>query len=180
MRERARLSTAFIAVGSNIEPRPHILAALTALSQRTRVVSSSTFYRTVPVGPATQPPYINGVWEICAARSPAQIRGDLLRPIESELGRRRLRDKFAPRTIDLDLVLYDDLIVDDGDLRLPHPDLVRPFVCGPVRELLEEEGSDVEPDLRRRILQLLPPAAQATAPGEVLEDLTRQLRQRLS
>jgi len=176
MRNRSRVSTAFIAVGSNVEPRPNIVAALRALMERTRAVCSSTFYRTEPLGPQTQSAFINGVWQVHTEMSPVQVRENLLRPIESELGRCRLEDKFAPRAIDLDLVLYDDLIVDETDLKLPHPDLARPFVYAPVLELLEEDISDIEQGLRRRMVELLPQEVRHASPGEVLEDFTRQLR----
>ena len=109
--------------------------------------------------------------------SPAQVRDDVLRTIESELGRHRVEDKFAPRTIDLDLVLYNDLVTEEMDLKLPHPDLARPFVCTPVFELLEEDRFGIEQGLRKRMMRLLPPNARQTVPGKILEDFTRQLQQ---
>jgi len=176
MSDRSRLSVAFIAVGSNIEPRANIVAALTALMKSAQVVCSSTFYRTEALGPETQPPFINGVWQVHSEMGPVQIREDLLRPIESKLGRRSVEDKFAPRTIDLDLVLYNDLVIDEMDLRLPHPDIARPFVCVPVLELLEEDRPGVERDLRKRMMRLLPQDVRQAAPGEVLEDFTHRLQ----
>jgi 2-amino-4-hydroxy-6-hydroxymethyldihydropteridine diphosphokinase len=171
-------SVAFISVGSNIQPEPNIVAALELLRSRVRVTGSSTFYRTTPVGRPDQPEFINGVWRIDTALSPTQIRDELLRPIEEELGRRRWADKFAPRTIDLDLVLCGDLVRDDGAVRLPHPDLTRPFVCVPVYELLDGAG-DIAPGLRRRMQRLLPDRP-GVPPGEPLNELTSRLRRMLT
>jgi len=99
----------------------------------------------------------------------------LLRPIEEALGRRRCDDKCAPRTIDLDLLLYDDFVTDG----LPHADLTRPFVCVPVRELLDD-ARDIEPGVRTRMLALLPPMRTQLQPGEPLYAFTSQLRQMLT
>ena len=148
MNETSGLSIAFIAVGSNIEPEKNIPSALAALAKQMRVTASSTFYRTEPVGPEGQPPFVNGVWRVATTLEPAHMRNAILGPIEFALGRRRTADRFAPRPIDLDLVLYDDRVVTDAELRLPHPDLVRPFVHGPVRELLERGRTDIGVELR--------------------------------
>lgn len=175
MRDAAEPSIAFVGVGSNVEPERSIVAALERLRDMTHVTGSSTFYRTEPIGRPDQPWFVNGVWRIDMALSPTQIREKWLRPIEEALGRRRCDDKFAPRTIDLDLLLYDDLVIDG----LPHADLMRPFACIPVRELLDD-ARDIEPGLRARMLALLPPMRQEAPPGEPLWALTNQLRQMLT
>lgn len=167
---------AFVAVGSNIDPERNVTAALISLTERTPVRSSSTFYRTEPIGSANQPKYINGLWLIETRLSPTAIRDALLRPIENELGRVRTEDRLAPRVLDLDLILYDDLVIDDGDIRLPHPDIVRPFVYVPVLELLEAcDAAD-----RDSIAKLLPAGLPPAAPGQALPGLTRRLRGLLS
>ncbi len=179
MRSVVGPSIAFVAVGSNTDPQRNVMAALAILQERARVTGCSIFYRTEPIGPPDQPGFVNGVWRIDTAMSPMQIRDELLRPTESEIGRTRTRDKFAPRTIDLDLVLYNDLVMDDATVRLPHPDLVRPFVCVPVLELLN--GADtIEPSLRSRMLRLVPPVAEGVRAGEPLRELTTQMRRMLT
>lgn len=179
MSDERRLSIAFISVGSNIEPERNILAALTSLASKTHVTGSSTFYRTTPLGRSDQPMYVNGVWQIHTDLEPGHVQKVLLRPIESSLGRWRSADKFAPRTIDLDLVLYDDLVSEGPKGKLPHPDIARPFVCGPVLELLENSSIEIEPRLKGRIIALLPEDAVNIRPGDVLTEFTRQLRIRI-
>jgi 2-amino-4-hydroxy-6-hydroxymethyldihydropteridine diphosphokinase len=171
-----RTSVAFIAVGANIEPERNIRAALTLLRKELRIVGSSTFYRTEPVGRPGQPKFINGVWRVDATLHPRHIRNEILRPAENQLGRRRTVDRYAPRTIDLDLVLYDDWIMNDAGFTLPHPDLCRPFVYVPVTELLAELASESPGDMPDRIRSLLPRPTVAESPGEELTGFTDQLR----
>ena len=174
------MSVAFIAVGSNVAPRENVLAALSVLRQRVAVRGSSTFYQTQPVGGRDQPAFINGVWRIASALRPAQIRDDVLAPIEDRLGRVRTTDKYADRTIDLDLVLYDDFAIDEEGLVLPHPDICRPFVAGPIIELLRTAENEIEADLLTAIGTLLPNAEAMDPPGEPLHDLTAQLREMIA
>jgi 2-amino-4-hydroxy-6-hydroxymethyldihydropteridine diphosphokinase len=173
-------SVAFVAVGANIRPEHNIRAALTLLREKACVLASSTFYRTRPLGRVNQPLFVNGVWLIRTDRTPLHVRDRLLQPVETKLGRRRTDDKFGPRTIDLDLILYDALTVSDGELTLPHPDLGRPFVCLPVLELLADCAADIESPVLQRIRKLVPQPTTAAKPGEELRVLTRQLRELLS
>jgi len=179
MCEKRGVAVAFVAVGSNIEPQKNILAALMALQEEARVVASSTFYRTEPIGRSDQPRFINGVWWIDTSLPPLEVRQRVLRPIEARLGRLRTQDKFGPRTIDLDLVLYNDAVVRENDLTLPHPDVTRPFVYFPVIELLARGSGDMSDDLRERMSRLLPRRPQNTEPGEPLPEFTRQIRESL-
>ena len=176
MCRETRAAVAFVAVGSNIESERNILAALAALQDTVRIVASSMFYRTEPIGRTDQPRFINGVWWIETSLAPLELRQQVLRPTEARLGRLRTRDRFGPRTIDLDLILYNDVVVREGDLILPHPDLARPFVYFPVIELLSPGNADMPDDLRERMRQLLPPSPQCTNPGEPLPEFTRRVR----
>lgn len=173
-------SVAFIAVGSNIEPRQNIIAALTRLKEAVRVRASSTFYRTEPLGRSGQPHFVNGVWRVETVLSPIQVKREVLGPIEDRLGRVRTPDKFAPRPLDLDLALYDDRTIDDGDLILPHPDISRPFVQAPILELLDGARAEIEAKLLAAIRALLPGQEASSRPGEPLGDLTAELRRLLT
>jgi len=132
------MARVFIAVGSNIEPEDHIRRALALLRKVTRIRAISTMYRTAPLthhGEA-QPPFINGVIEIETELAPTVLKHGLLRKIEEQLGRVRGPDKYAPRTIDLDLLLYDQRCIDTPEINIPDPEIAsRPFLAVPLCEL---------------------------------------------
>jgi 2-amino-4-hydroxy-6-hydroxymethyldihydropteridine diphosphokinase len=133
------LEDAYIAVGSNIEPQNNILNALTALKTCVIIEAVSIFYKTSPVGRTNQPCFLNGVVKIRTERSPRQLKFEVLRKIEEKLGRVRSEDKFAPRTIDLDMLLYGEKVVDEPGLCLPDPSIRSyPFVAVPLLELAPE------------------------------------------
>ncbi len=130
------MTRAFIGIGSNIEPAKNVRAAIHSLARRTRFVGVSTVYCTDALDRPEQPPYFNCVAEIETDLSPMQVKHAMLRPIEDELWRIRTQDKYAPRTIDLDLIVYGELAMDEGDIRLPDPDIFeRPFLAIPLSEL---------------------------------------------
>lgn len=129
----------FIGVGSNIEPERHIIEALRALQQKIKLTGVSTFYRTAPVGAADQPWYLNGVVAARTAYTPRALKYDILRPIEETLGRTRTGDKNAARTIDLDVLLFGGLCINEPGLTIPDPDLhERPFLLAGIHELQPE------------------------------------------
>jgi 2-amino-4-hydroxy-6-hydroxymethyldihydropteridine diphosphokinase len=130
------MARAFISIGSNIDPETNVKNAVRRLGSTARVVAISTVYFTEPVGPPGQPWFYNCVVEIETDLAPRELKFRLLRRIEDELGRTRSSDKFAARTIDLDLILYDELVMTTPDLALPDPDIPRrPFLAIPLREL---------------------------------------------
>jgi 2-amino-4-hydroxy-6-hydroxymethyldihydropteridine diphosphokinase len=127
----------FIALGANLgDPVATVKAAILALRQlpRTQFIASSSLYRTAPVGLKHQPDFINAVVELIAV-SPAPTFLQALFEIEARFGRQR-SVRNAPRTLDLDLLLYGDLLSDDPQLTLPHPRLhERAFVLAPLAEI---------------------------------------------
>ncbi len=127
----------FIALGANLgDPVATVNAAIIALRQlpRTRFVAASSLYRTAPVGLRHQPDFINAVVALDAV-SPAPTLLDDLFDIEARFGRSR-SVKNAPRTLDLDLLLYGNEASDDPLLTLPHPRLhERAFVLAPLAEI---------------------------------------------
>jgi len=175
-----RAARAYIAVGSNIDPMENIPAAAGMLrcTPGVRLLASSRFWRTGPVGRTDQPDFVNGAWAIRTELDIPTLKSHL-RDVEDRLGRRRSADRNVPRTIDLDLVLYGTTM--DPAWRLPHPDLTRPFVYGPVMELL---ATDPDADAIRRLVvahlgSQAPPPAKADRPGVHLPDLTARLRDML-
>jgi 2-amino-4-hydroxy-6-hydroxymethyldihydropteridine diphosphokinase len=130
---------AYVAIGSNIEPQDNILQSLLMLKSYVTIAAVSNFYRTSPVGRPEQPDFINCVVKIRTDRSPRELKFEVLRKIEEKLGRVRSEDKFAPRTIDLDIILYGTTVLDEPGLCLPDPSIRRyPFVAVPLAELAPE------------------------------------------
>jgi 2-amino-4-hydroxy-6-hydroxymethyldihydropteridine diphosphokinase len=139
----------FIGVGSNIEPEENIYKAFFVLSHYVRVLDVSTHYLTKAEGRKEDPDYINGVWKIETDLKPMELKYNVLRKIEDELGRIRADDKYTPREIDLDILLYDNHIVDSKELKIPDKSIyTRSFVCIPLSEL---EPDFILPDTNRRI-----------------------------
>ena len=130
------MARAFIAIGSNINPAENVRKAIVLLARQEKLTGISMVYRTEPLGRPEQPRYYNCVVEIETGIAPADLKQNLLRPIEDALGRTRTADKYASRTIDLDLIVYDDLTLDTEDIKLPDPQiLTRPFLALPLFEL---------------------------------------------
>jgi 2-amino-4-hydroxy-6-hydroxymethyldihydropteridine diphosphokinase len=128
---------AFIALGANLDqPVQQVSGALRELDsiERTHVIVVSSLYRTKPVGYADQPDFINAVAQVETALSPRALL-DQLHVIEERHGRQR-SFRNAPRTLDLDLLTYGDLVLDEDGLTLPHPRLhQRAFVLMPLAEI---------------------------------------------
>jgi 2-amino-4-hydroxy-6-hydroxymethyldihydropteridine diphosphokinase len=131
------VSRAFIGLGSNLdEPVAHVRKAFEELGKLpfTRLLAHSSLYRSAPVGRLDQPDFINAVAHIETALPPQDLLQALL-GIEQKHG--RVREYLnAPRTLDLDLLLYDDLQLDEDGLILPHPRMhERAFVLQPLLEI---------------------------------------------
>lgn len=128
---------AFIALGANLtHPVEHVRAAGEALAslRESRRLRMSSLYRTAPIGIRDQPDFINAVAMLQTRLTAPQLL-DALFAVEHAFGRRR-DFHHAPRTLDLDLLLYDDLIVDSPRLLLPHPRMhLRAFVLVPLLEI---------------------------------------------
>ena len=130
------MNRVFVAVGSNVDPEVNVHAAICALAAHMPIVAISTVYRSEPEGRPGQPWFYNCVVEVRTEMSPQDLKFHLLRRIEADLGRLRTADKYAPRTVDLDLLLYGELVLDTGDLVLPDPGIAhRPFLTVPLSEL---------------------------------------------
>lgn len=129
------MARAYIGLGANLGDREQTLrAAVRALGEAGEVVAVSSLYETAPVGYLDQPPFLNAVVGLDTEETPRQLLDTLLR-IEQEHGRVRTF-RNAPRTLDMDILLYDDLVVTEPDLVLPHPRLhERAFVLVPLAEL---------------------------------------------
>ena len=138
-RARYRLRVrAFVGLGSNLGDREATIArALELLSgaEGVELVAVSSLRETEPWGPVEQPPYLNGAAEVTTDLPPRGLL-DVLLAVERALGRERSGERWGPRTIDVDLLLYGDLTVDEAGLTVPHPRLhERRFALEPLAEL---------------------------------------------
>ncbi|MDD5180867.1 MAG: 2-amino-4-hydroxy-6-hydroxymethyldihydropteridine diphosphokinase [Gallionellaceae bacterium] len=128
---------AFVGLGSNLSgPREQVARALRALGglPHTRVLAQSSLYRSAPIGFLEQPDFINAVAKLETALSPRALL-DALLDLEHECGRTR-EFRNAPRTLDLDVLLYDDLRYHEHGLTIPHPQMhLRAFVLRPLLEI---------------------------------------------
>ena len=130
--------TAYLGLGANLgDPAATLAAARDALARlpRSRLLACSALYRTAPVGgPPGQPDYLNAVVALATHLPPAALLAHCL-ALEERFGRLR-SEPWGPRTLDIDLLLYDDLALDSPDLVLPHPRLhLRRFVLEPLCDL---------------------------------------------
>ncbi len=130
----------FVGLGSNLDdPLAHIRQALRELKglPQTRLVCRSSLYRSRPLGPVAQPDYINAVAELETGLEPEALLSEL-QAIEQTHGRER-GERWGPRTLDLDILLYGDRQLDRPHLRVPHPELTnRAFVLYPLAEIAED------------------------------------------
>src|SRR5688572_648124 len=114
-------SIAFLGLGANLgEPRAAISRAISMLGRdaAVKVVSCARMYRTRPLGPPGQPDYFNTAVKIETSLSPRQLLA-LVKRIEIELGRVPA-ERWGPRVIDVDILIYGSLVIDEPELRIPH------------------------------------------------------------
>jgi 2-amino-4-hydroxy-6-hydroxymethyldihydropteridine diphosphokinase len=138
------MSKAFVALGSNLSgdldcPASQVIRAFQSIDNlpKTKLVKKSSLYKSAPFGYADQPDFINAVAEISTQLSPQKLLEALLKT-ELDAGRERPFAN-APRELDLDLLLYDDLVLHTKTLTLPHPRMhERAFVLLPLAEIAPE------------------------------------------
>ncbi len=146
----ANLPDVYLALGSNLGDRErNIAVALRRLEPLAQVQAVSSLYETEPV-PEGQPPYLNAACRVLTGLQPRALLRHV-KEVERELGRRG-GERWGPRPIDIDLLLYGDLTIDDGDLCLPHEGLAeRAFVLVPLVDI----AADVRhPGLSKNVREL--------------------------
>nr|WP_240900845.1 2-amino-4-hydroxy-6-hydroxymethyldihydropteridine diphosphokinase [Thioalkalivibrio sp. XN8] len=129
---------AYVGLGSNLDdPAGQLRRALASLAglPATRLLCASSFYRSPPLGPASQPDYLNAVAGLLTTLPPLELLA-ALQAIETAQGRRRDGERWGPRTLDLDLLLHGGARLASAALTLPHPGLrERAFVLVPLAEI---------------------------------------------
>lgn len=135
------MNRAFIALGSNINKEENMPLAVTILARHCHLLATSPVYETLPVGLPAQPNFFNAAVLVETDLDPASLKHRVLDFLEAKLKRVRQPDKNAPRTIDADLALYNDLVTEYDNHLLPDPDILRfAHVAVPI--------ADIAPDLR--------------------------------
>jgi 2-amino-4-hydroxy-6-hydroxymethyldihydropteridine diphosphokinase len=146
----------YLLMGSNIQPEQNIRAALRRLQDFMELQAISGVYQTPAVG-SNGPDFLNLALRAVTPVDPAQLKLTVLRPVESELGRRRGPDKYAPRTMDLDLLIADKKVLEpalwlQAFIAIPLadllPDLVQPQTGQALREIAAQLSQKVA--VRRR------------------------------
>ncbi|MCU5771550.1 2-amino-4-hydroxy-6-hydroxymethyldihydropteridine diphosphokinase [Erwiniaceae bacterium BAC15a-03b] len=135
------MTRVWIALGSNLaDPLHQVQNALDALAAipESQLISTSTLYRTPPYGPADQPDYLNAVIALETGLTPEALL-DHTQRIELEQGRVRKAERWGPRTLDLDILLFGDLTLNSERLIVPHYDMKnRAFMLLPLLEIAPE------------------------------------------
>lgn len=152
---------AYLSLGSNVGDREnHLREAIRRLESSGRVVSVSSFYETEPVEVTDQAWFLNCAVALETTKTPEQLMTALLN-IERDMGRRRTRKK-GPRTIDIDISLVGDTVIDSAKLSIPHPAMQeRRFVLEPLAEIAAEVK---HPGLKKTVREML----DALAEGQVV------------
>jgi 2-amino-4-hydroxy-6-hydroxymethyldihydropteridine diphosphokinase len=127
---------AYFSLGSNIHPEENLPAAVRLLEGYGKVVAVSSVWESPPLGPRDQPNYLNAAVCLRTALSLRQCQEKLVPEIERALGRVRTTDKHAPRTIDIDLMLFNREVTTIGHRSIPNEEILeRPFVAIPLAEI---------------------------------------------
>jgi 2-amino-4-hydroxy-6-hydroxymethyldihydropteridine diphosphokinase len=156
------MALTYLSLGSNLGDREaQLRQALGRLGTVGKVIAVSSLYETEPVELTEQPRFINCAVAVSTSLTPQRLMASLL-DIEREMGRRRTQKK-GPRSIDIDLLLFDDAVMDSEQLTIPHPAMQRRrFVLEPLAEIAPDA---VHPILRKTIRELLgalPPGQKVT------------------
>lgn len=132
------MTRAYVGLGANLGDRERTLGAavdVLAAEERIEVLAVSTLRETAPVGVGEQPRFLNGAVELETTLTARELLDRLL-AVEQRFGRVRSPGEHGPRTLDLDLLLYGDEVIDEPGLAVPHPRLhERRFVLEPLHEL---------------------------------------------
>ena len=149
------LQTVFIGLDSNLGDRRRYIEKAIAELKRSggiEVVKVSKLYETEPAGGPPQGKYLDGVAEIMTTLTPRALLA-ILKEIEKKVGRTPSDIRWGPREIDLDILLFGDLAVDEPDLKIPHPLLhLRDFMLEPICEIAPEV---IHPVLKKRVGDIL-------------------------
>lgn len=136
MSERGATNLAYLSLGSNIEPERNLPAAVALLEQFGRVTAVSSAWQSAPVGFTEQADFLNAAVLLETPLSAQALREQGIAQIEKDLQRVRTENKNAPRTIDIDIMLFNEEVLSLGQRHIPDPEVLeRPFVAIPLAEI---------------------------------------------
>jgi 2-amino-4-hydroxy-6-hydroxymethyldihydropteridine diphosphokinase len=131
-----QIHQAYLSLGSNIEPEKNLPAAVRELGRFGRVVRVSRVWQSLPVGGPGQPDYLNAALLLETTLSASDLKGKAIATVEANLGRMRSANRNAPRTIDIDIMLFDREQLSVGERSIPDREVLeRPFVAIPLAEI---------------------------------------------
>jgi len=163
------MTRVFIALGSNINSEYNLREAVRRLSSRCQLLAVSPVYETPPVGQTNQPNFLNAAALVETDLTAAELKARVLQVIEQELGRVRTADKNGPRTIDLDIALFGDQILDVGSRHVPDPDIATyTHVAVPLADLSPRQRHPETGQTLQEIAQSLPASGLMRRPDVVL------------
>ena len=152
---------AYLSLGSNLGDRAaHLQTAISRLDALGKVIAVSSIYETEPVELTAQPWFLNCVVVLDTEKMPRQLLAGVL-DVEQQMGRRRVQKK-GPRTIDIDILLFGNSVIDTKGLTIPHPALhERRFVLEPLAEVAPDIRHPALKRTMRELRDALPPGQQA-------------------
>jgi 2-amino-4-hydroxy-6-hydroxymethyldihydropteridine diphosphokinase len=152
MPEQGATNLAYLSLGSNIEPERNLPAAVALLGQFGRVIAVSSVWQSAPVGFTEQADFLNAAALLETPLSAQALREQGIAQIEKSLKRVRTENKNAPRTIDIDIMLFNDEVFALGQRHIPDPEVLeRPFVAIPLAEIAPDY---VHPETGRTLEQI--------------------------
>jgi 2-amino-4-hydroxy-6-hydroxymethyldihydropteridine diphosphokinase len=169
---------AYLSLGSNIEPERNLPAAVDRLGRWGRVQTVSTAWESAPLGFADQPNFLNAIVLLETSLSAQALRQEAIASIETALGRVRSANKNAPRTIDIDIMLFNHDVLQVGQRRIPSPEVLeRPFVAIPLAEVAPDY---IHPETGQPLRQIGERFDPAAAGMRRRDDVTLMIKRSLT
>jgi 2-amino-4-hydroxy-6-hydroxymethyldihydropteridine diphosphokinase len=167
------MTRVLLLLGSNIDSEVNFCRAARLLAERLTVVAFSQVYESAPVGDRDQPRFLNAAALIETDREPEQLRGEVLQRIEGELGRVRGPNKNAPRTIDLDVILFGERVYTLEGRHVPEPELYRyAHIAVPAADVAPDWAHPETGEPLREIAARLGSSGLTARPDLILIDCT--------